>query len=102
MPNWSQVSGLVERVLWIALSWALGKGYITSADATNLATMMLAVIAAVYAYVVNRNGNLIKQAASVKNPDAPDGKTIVITDPSIAKGLADNVKSSDDAKVVSK
>lgn len=100
MPNWSQVSGLIERILWIALSWALGKGYITSADATNLATMLLAVIAAIYAYVVNRNSNLLKQAASVT---VGGEKTQIVAPEPLAKSISQpNIVSSDDKKVVAK
>lgn len=100
LPNWSQVSGLVERIIWVALSWALGKGYITSGDATNLATAFLAIAAAVYAYIVNRPSNLLKQAASVE----VDGqKTTVVAPAALANALPQpNIVSADSKKVVSK
>ena len=57
-------------------------------------TLALGIIAAVYAYIVNRNTNLIKQAASVPNPNSPTGKTEIVTDPAIASAVpATNVKS---------
>ena len=77
MPNWSQISGVVERVVWVVITWLVAKGYITQSDAANLVTLVVGIAAAIYAYYVNRNVNLAKQAASIPG-------TTVITDAAIA------------------
>lgn len=77
MPNWSQVSGVIERVVMAGVMFGVGKGWITGADAANLTAMIVGIMAAIYAYWVNRPKNLIKQAASVD-------KTVIVTTPEIA------------------
>ena len=100
MPNWSQLSGAADRIVLVVLTWLVGKGYITSADVTPIATAILAILGAGYAIYVNRNGNLLKQAASVK----VDGQaTTVVAPDALAKSLPQsNIVSADDNKVVSK
>ncbi len=97
MPNWSQVSGVADRVILIGLTYAASKGLITSADVAGLATMFVGIAGAVYAYYVNRNTNLAKQAASIPN-------TTVVTTSEIAKATPsqDNIVSSTEMKVVNK
>lgn len=77
MPNWSQVSGVIERVVMAGVMFGVGKGWITGDDAANLTALIVGIMAALYAYYVNRPKNLIKQAASVKD-------TTVVTNPDIA------------------
>lgn len=97
LPNWSQVSGVIERVIWAAVMYAVGKGWVTSADAANLVALVIGVLAAFYAYFVNRNTNLAKQAASIPG-------TTVVTTPDIAAATPqlDNVVSKAEVKVVAK
>ena len=96
MPNWTQISGGVDRIILVALTWLASKGYITTADVANYATLILGVAGAGYAFWVNRNTNLVNRASTV-----PD--TIVVTTPDIATALPQsNVVSIDDKKVVSK
>ena len=77
MPNWSQVSGVIERVVMAGVMFGVGKGWIASDDAVNMTGLIVGISAAVYAYWVNRPKNLIKQAASVD-------KTVIVTSPDIA------------------
>lgn len=77
MPNWSQLSGAVDRVLLITLSYFVGKGYISQGDATTLVGGLVAIIGVGYSMYVNRPTNLVKQAASVPG-------TTVVTDKNIA------------------
>lgn len=96
MPNWTQVSGGVDRIILVGLTWLASKGYITSADVANYATLILGVAGAGYAFWVNRNTNLVNRASSVPN-------TTVVTTPDIAQALPqNNVVSTDDNKVVTK
>lgn len=96
MLNWSQISGGVDRVVLVALTWAASKGYITNADVANLATLIVAVLGAGYAFYVNRQTNLVKQAASIPG-------TTVVTTSAIASATPafNNVVSNEDKKVVS-
>lgn len=94
--NWTQLSGVVDRVTLIALTWLASKGYISSADVANLVTLVVAIIGAVYAFWVNRPKNLVNRASEVPG-------TTVVTTPAIAQSLPQaNVVSSDDKKVVVK
>lgn len=95
MPNWSQISGVIERVITAAVMFAVGKGYITSGDATNVIALIVGILSAFYAFFVNRNINLAKQAASIPN-------TIVVTESHVAtKTTQSNIVSNASFKVVS-
>ena len=95
MPNWSQISGVIERVITAAVMFAVGKGYITSGDATNVIALIVGILSAFYAFFVNRNINLAKQAASIPN-------TIVVTESNVAtKTTQSNIVSNASFKVVS-
>jgi hypothetical protein len=76
--NWTQISGGVDRLVLIGLTWAVSKGYILPADVVPLATLAVAAVGAAYAVYVNRDTNLAKRAASIPN-------TTVITTADIAK-----------------
>lgn len=95
--NWSQLSGIIERIITAAVMYAVGKGLIPAGDAANIVAFILAIGSAIYAFIVNRNTNLVKQAASVP------GATVVAP-PEIADTLKANpdVLSTEDAKVVAK
>lgn len=96
MPNWSQLSGVVERLVTAAVMFAVGKGWITTADTANIIALVLGLASVLYAFFVNRNTNLVKQAASVPG-------TQVVTSDAIADAIpASNVKSDSTNKVVSK
>lgn len=100
MPNWSQVSGIVERIITALVMYGVGKGWVTTGDAANVIALVLGIGSAIYAYVVNRNGNLLKQAAAVTE----DGQgTVVVAPNDLAKSLPQqNIVSATDNKVVSK
>lgn len=96
MPNWTQISGVVDRLLLVGLSWAVAKGYILPADVAPLASLVVAIAGSGYALYVNRNTNLIARASTVKD-------TTVVTTPAIAIALPQsNVVSSDINQVVPK
>lgn len=83
MPNWSQISGAVDRVILITLGWFVGKGYISSGDATIITGGLVAILGVFYSMFVNRNANLAKQAASIPG-------TIVVTTPEVAAATPNN------------
>jgi hypothetical protein len=97
VPNWSQLSGVVERLITAALMYAVGRGWILSSDVAPLVALGLAAVSAGYAVVVNRNTNLAKQAGSIPN-------TTVVTTPEIAAATPQqpNIVSNADVKVVTK
>jgi len=80
--------------------FAVGKGWLSSGDAANIIGLVLGIGAAVYAFIVNRNASLLKQAAAV----TVDGqKTVVVAPPALANALPQsNIVSSDDNKVVNR
>lgn len=94
MPNWTQISGVLDRVILVGLTWLASKGYITSSDVANYATLILGIAGAGYAFWVNRNSNLVNRASEVPG-------TTVVTTPAIAASLPQsNVVSNEDKKVV--
>ena len=97
MPNWSQISGVVERILTAAIMFAVGKGWIAGSDAANIVALLLGIMSALYAYYVNRATNLAKQAAAIPG-------TTVITSPAIAAATPaqDNIVSTAEVKAVPK
>jgi hypothetical protein len=96
MPNWTQISGVLDRSVLIGLTWLASKGYITSADVANYATLIIAIAGAAYAFWINRQTNLVNRASSVPG-------TTVVTTPAIAAALPqNNVVSNEDKKVMTK
>jgi LysM repeat protein len=96
MPNWTQISGVLDRVLLVGLTWLASKGYITTADVANYAALILGIAGAGYAFWINRQTNLVNRASSVPG-------TTVVTTPAIAAALPQtNVVSNEDKKVVTK
>lgn len=95
--NWSQITGALDRIVLIGLTWAVSKGYITSADVAPLSAAIIAVAGAGYSLYVNRPTNLAKQAASIPG-------TTVVTTPEIAAATPnlENIVSQTDVKVVQK
>lgn len=85
-PTWSQISGIVERLITIALatafSYAVLKGWISKEDAVkwgaDLAPLILAAASAWYGYRINRPKAIAQAAAAL-----PD--TTVVTSPAIAR-----------------
>lgn len=96
MPNWTQISGVLDRIVLVGLTWLASKGYITSSDVANYATLILAIAGAGYAFWINRQTNLVNRASSVPG-------TTVVTTAAIAAALPqNNVVSNEDKKVVTK
>lgn len=84
MPNWEQISGIVERVLLVLLTYLATKGYIAGESVAGLATLVLGVLGAVWAWWVNRPAALAKAAA------AQPAVTVTTTDPKLATGPGPN------------
>lgn len=76
--TFDQIRGPLERVVLIALTWAVTKGYITSADVATISTAVIAVLAAFYGWWQNRPKAILQSAEAV-----PGVKKIVTTDPSM-------------------
>lgn len=76
--TFDQIRGPVERVVYIGLGWLVARGFITSAEVANYATLALAVAAAFYGWWQNRPKAVLQSAAAVAG-------TVVITTPELAK-----------------
>lgn len=94
--RWDQISGILDRVLAVAVTWAITKGYITQAQAAEYAPLVLAIAAALWGWWVNRDKALVQAAAAI-----PD--TTVVTRPDLAAATPErNIVSETVAKVVPK
>jgi hypothetical protein len=76
--TFDQIRGPVERIIYIGLGWLVAKGFITSADVANYATLALAVAAAFYGWWQNRPKAVLQSAAAISG-------TTVVTTPALAK-----------------
>lgn len=97
MPNWSQISGAVDRVIIVILTWAVSKGYILADDVPNYAALAVAIIGAFWSFWANRQVNLAKRATR----DIPDS-TLIAPQAIADAAPSANVVSSADAKVTLK
>lgn len=73
--TFDQVRGPLERVVYIGLGWLVARGFITSVEVANYATMILAVLAAFYGWWQNRPKAIIQSASAL-----PEVQKIVTTD----------------------
>lgn len=65
MMNTEQVKGLIERLVTIGITYAVGRGWVTSADAAPLITFGVVVISAGWGLYVNTHGSLSTAASNV-------------------------------------
>ena len=95
--TFDQIRGPTERVVYIALGWFVAKGFITSAEVANYATLALGVIAAFYGWWQNRPKAVAQSAAALPG-------TIVVTTADIARNTPNesNIVSNTESKVVPK
>jgi len=73
--TFDQVRGPIERVVYIGLGWLVARGFITSAEVANYATLILAVGAAFYGWWQNRPKAIMESASAL-----PEVKKIVSSD----------------------
>lgn len=95
--NNTQLTGALDRVILVLLTWAASKGWITSADVANFAPVILAALAAAWSWWFNRKAKLVAQAGALPG-------TTVVTTPELAAATPNspNVVSSTDVTVVNK
>lgn len=95
--TWDQISGPADRVILMALTWAVSKGYITTADVAPFAGALLAFAGAAYGWWVNRPKAIVQSAAALPG-------TTVITTPDLAAATPkqDNIVSNTEQKVTPK
>ena len=93
LVNNSQITGAIDRVVLMGLTYAAGKGWITTTDIANYLALIVGILGSGYAFYVNRNTNLAKQAASVPG-------TTVVTTPEIAAATPNqtNIISTSETK----
>lgn len=97
LPGSPQISGALDRLLWMALTWAATEGYITSADILPYALLIIGAGGVAWSVITNRRTNLALRAAAVPG-------TTVITTPAIAAATpqADNILSNTKVEAVQK
>lgn len=75
--QWTQVSGILDRVLLAVGMYAVAKGWISQSDLTNYIALILAVGGAVWGWYVNTPKALVQATAAIPG-------TTVVTAPDIA------------------
>lgn len=94
--TFDQIRGPLERIVYIALGWFVAKGFITSADVGNYATLILGIGAAFYGWWQNRPKAIAQSAAALPG-------TTVVTTADIASSTPEtNIKSNATSQVVTK
>lgn len=92
--TFDQIRGPIERVVYIGLGWLVARGYITSSEVANWATLILAIAAAFYGWWQNRPKAVAQSAAAIPG-------TTVVTTPDIAASTPEsNIVSNASTKVV--
>lgn len=94
--TWDQISGLLDRVVLVVLTYAVSKGYITSADVGPIAAAILALGGAIWGWWVNRPKAIVQSAAALP------GTTVVTTPGLAASTPQQNIVSSATSQVVNK
>jgi hypothetical protein len=94
--TFDQIRGPLERIVYIGLGWLVAKGFITSAEVANYATLALAVMAAFYGWWQNRPKAIAQSAAALP------GTTVITTDAIAASTPEENIKSNATSQVVTK
>lgn len=80
--TFDQIRGPVERVIYIGLGWFVAKGFISSAEVANYATLVLGIVAAFYGWWQNRPKAILQSAAAL-----PDVQKVVIGDQTMANSI---------------
>lgn len=95
--TWDQISGPLDRVLLVALTYFASKGWITPGEVAGYATLVLGLLGAIYGWWVNRPKAIVQSAAALPG-------TIVVTTAALAAATPDesNIVSNVDTKVVPK
>ena len=73
--TFDQIRGPVERIIYIGLGWLVARGFITSVEVANYATLILAIVAAAYGWFQNRPRAILQSAQAL-----PKVKKIISTD----------------------
>lgn len=91
------LTGIIDRVTLVALTWAVSKGFITNADIANIAPLVPVILAALIGWYQNREVALAQQATTIPG-------TKVITSSDVAAATPNNmaIVSNEDNKVVNK
>lgn len=93
--QWTQISGILDRVVIALLTWLAAKGYIASGEIANYAALILGIAAAVWGWYVNRPKAIAQAAAELPG-------TVLVTTPALAAATPDqsNIVSNSSNKVV--
>lgn len=99
MPSWDQIRAPAERVLLLALGYAVAKGWIERELVGDVVAILLAAGAAGYGWWTTRPTVIASRAAAA----LPEG-TVIVTSPEIARDTPNipNVISNATSEVVPK
>lgn len=94
--TWDQISGPLDRIVLVALTFLVSKGYISTQDVAGYATLILGVAGAFYGWWVNRPKAIVQSAAALP------GTTVVTTAALAASTPQTNIVSNATSQVVTK
>lgn len=63
--RWETVQGIVERLVLVGFTYLVSKGYLTPDQATHFVTAVVALIAAIWGWYVNRPKALLQATANL-------------------------------------
>lgn len=83
LPSWDQISGIVDRALLVALTYAVAKGWITTSDVQPLLALIVGLAGVAWGAWVNRKAALLNSAAAIPevnrialNRNSPDSAAL--------------------------
>jgi hypothetical protein len=90
--QWTQISGVLDRVLIAVGMYAVAKGWISESDMMQFVALLLAIGGAVWGWYVNTNKSLVQAAAAIPG-------TVVVTTPALANATPNesNIVSNNSA-----
>jgi len=94
--TWDQISGPLDRMILVLLTFLVSKGYISTQDVAGYAALALGILGAIYGWWVNRPKAIVQSAAALP------GTTVVTTANLAAATPQENIKSNVTNQVVTK
>lgn len=82
LPSWDQVSGIADRVILVLLTYAVSRGWLTSADVAPLASVAIGLGGVIWGAYVNRKASILASAAAI-----PEVKKIQLDQTAAATAL---------------
>lgn len=91
------LTGIIDRITLVGLTWLVSKGFITNSDVANLAPLVPLILAAVVGWYQNRQVALAEAASTI-----PDTKVVTSAEVNAATPDNKNIVSNEEKKIVEK